>query len=127
MRVIVAGSRGITSATLVYSHLDRILGDRPEITVISGTARGVDQLGEQWGMDRGHDVERYPADWDRYGKSAGYRRNEVMAKNADALIAFWDRDSRGTKHMIDLAETYGLIVFVIDHNGMPVVWPKESQ
>ena len=50
----------------------------------------------------------FPADWDKYGKAAGYKRNEEMARNADALIAFWDGKSRGTKHMIDLAKKYDL-------------------
>ena len=56
--------------------------------------------------------EKYPADWDKYGKSAGYRRNEQMADNADSLIALWDGRSRGTKHMIDIAHRKGLKVYV---------------
>jgi hypothetical protein len=46
-------------------------------------------------------IKRYPADWDTFGKSAGYRRNEQMAEDADALVAFWDGESKGTAHMID--------------------------
>lgn len=61
------------------------------------------------------------ANWDLYGKSAGYRRNEDMAKyakedtNIGVLIAFWDRVSKGTKHMIDLANKYRLRVFVVNY------------
>lgn len=50
--------------------------------------------------------------WKLYGKQAGYLRNEQMAQNADALAAFWNGESRGTKHMIELAKRYGLKVRV---------------
>ena len=56
---------------------------------------------------------RYPADWDTYGKSAGYRRNQLMADNADALVAFWDGQSRGTGHMINLAKERNLKVRIV--------------
>ena len=55
----------------------------------------------------------FPADWNKYGKRAGYIRNEQMAKEADALIAFWDGKSKGTKHMIDIARSKGLLIRVI--------------
>lgn len=53
-----------------------------------------------------------PADWDLYGKSAGFKRNVQMAKYADALVAFWDGVSSGTKHMIETAQKMGLDVRV---------------
>lgn len=61
----------------------------------------------------GYSVDQYPADWDTYGKSAGYRRNEDMAKIADACIVFWDGESRGSKHMIDIAEREGLPLRIV--------------
>ena len=45
-----------------------------------------------------------PADWDLDGKSAGFKRNVKMAEYADALVAFWDGESKGTKHMIETAK-----------------------
>jgi hypothetical protein len=82
--------------------------------VLSGTANGPDQWGEAWGeIAPGVEVERHPANWNRYGKSAGFRRNEKMARSADALIAFWDGDSNGTEHMIRKARDNGLNVTVI--------------
>lgn len=65
-----------------------------------------------WAVSNGKEIERYPAEWNRYGRSAGYRRNEQMAKIADALIALWDGQSKGTQHMIRLARSYGLEVLV---------------
>lgn len=89
----------------------RDVGWRPSL-VLSGTARGADQLGERWAEDNGLPVERYPADWDRYGRSAGYRRNALMAFLADGLVALWDGRSPGTRSMIELATRRGLAVHV---------------
>jgi hypothetical protein len=84
-----------------------------EVTeVISGCARGADSLGERWAEDRGVPIIRFPAEWDKYGKSAGYRRNAEMAEVGEALIAIWDGKSRGTEMMINLARQKGLAVFV---------------
>jgi hypothetical protein len=77
-------------------------------TVLSGNARGADILGEMWAKNNSIPCELYPAEWDIHGKSAGYIRNSTMAENAEALIALWDGESRGTKHMIDLAKKKGL-------------------
>jgi hypothetical protein len=86
---------------------------KDEIVIISGAARGADRLGEKYAKERGYKVIRVPADWNRYGKSAGYIRNKEMAESSDALVAFWDGKSKGTKNMIDLAKEYGLKVRVI--------------
>jgi hypothetical protein len=61
-------------------------------------------------------LENYPANWRQKGKQAGYLRNQEMAKKADALVAFWDGESKGTKHMIDIAEQMGLKVNVVQTN-----------
>lgn len=117
MKVIIAGSRDVTEINDVIvamnnmnDHIDISINDITE--VVSGTARGVDRLGEQWARNMEIPVHRMPANWDLYGKSAGYRRNEEMAKYADVLVAIWDGQSRGTKHMINLAANYGLKVYV---------------
>lgn len=115
-RVIVAGGRTFQNYELLKSSLDHLLRNRlPAVTIVSGTASGADTLGERWAQERGLSVARYPADWNRYGKSAGYRRNEQMAQNADALVAFWDGESRGTMHMINIARQRGLLVRVVKY------------
>ena len=85
---------------------------KDDITVVCGKARGADTLGEQYAKEQGYAVQYFPADWDRYGKAAGYLRNTEMAKNADALVAFWDGMSLGTRHMIETAKAHGLKVRV---------------
>lgn len=121
LRLIVAGSRGFNDYELLKRKLDYVLRNRVDerITIVSGTAKGADQLGEQYAKERGYALMRYPADWDKHGKSAGYIRNKEMAKNADGLIAFWDGKSRGTKHMIDLAREQGLKVIIVRYEVKP--------
>lgn len=109
MRVIIAGSRKFNNPAILYDAVRKSGFDIT--TVISGTARGADQLGEQYARHHNLGLGRYPADWDKYGKSAGYRRNAVMADNADGLIALWDGQSKGTEHMIKLTESKNLHVF----------------
>jgi hypothetical protein len=71
--------------------------------VVSGGARGVDSWAVDFARARGLHFEEYPADWDRYGKSAGYHRNRDLVDKADFVVAFWDGVSRGTFHTIQLA------------------------
>lgn len=111
MRTIIAGSRNITDYELVRDVIQ--FAPWCPTVVLSGTARGVDMMGEWWANNKGIPVERYPADWEYFGKRAGPKRNEEMAKKADALIAVWDGLSRGTKHMIETAKAYGLRVHVV--------------
>ena len=112
-RVIVAGGRDFNNYPGLAASLDYLLKNiNDEIEIVCGMARGADRLGEQYAKERGYRVIYMPADWDTYGKSAGYRRNAEMADYANALVALWDRQSRGTKHMIDIAHEKGLDVRV---------------
>jgi hypothetical protein len=98
-RVIVAGGREFNNYALLRDKLDFALRNKISegITIVSGAARGADKLGEQYAVERGYNIDSHPADWDKFGKSAGYIRNKEMAQNADALMAFWDGKSRGHK------------------------------
>jgi hypothetical protein len=110
MKTIIAGSRNITQYATVTRAIFEAGFDISE--VVSGTARGVDQLGEVWAKRYQIPVKKFPANWDTHGKLAGFIRNTEMAEYADALIAIWDGQSRGTKHMIDIANRKGLKVYV---------------
>lgn len=110
MRLIIAGSREGPTLADLQSAFDQT-GWTPTV-IISGCARGADRLGELVAEVFDIPCERYPADWKRYGKGAGYIRNKEMAKNADALIALWDGESKGTQHMIKIAKEYNLKVWV---------------
>ena len=110
-RVIIAGGRDFNDYALLSDTMNCLLSNiKEDITVVCGQARGADTLGEQYAKEHGYAVSYFPADWDRYGKSAGYIRNAEMAKNADALVAFWNGQSRGTMHMVEIAKRQGLRV-----------------
>lgn len=122
-RVIIAGSRDFADYHLLCEKCDRVLSRISigcHIVIVSGTARGADRLGERYARERGYELRRFPADWQTYGKQAGYLRNRQMSENADVLIAFWDGQSRGTKSMIDLANHRGLGVCVINTLPFPL-------
>lgn len=111
-KVIIAGSRTFND----YGYLSKVcallLRNCKNIVVISGGANGADKLAEKYAKENGYPVEKFIANWNERGRSAGYYRNLEMAKNADALIAFWDGKSKGTKMMIDIANEYNLKIRV---------------
>jgi len=110
MKTIVAGSRdGVTLDLVRQAMLEAPFGIT---SVVSGTARGADRFGERVALEYGLPVHRFPADWS-LGKSAGYIRNAEMADNAEALVAVHAHGSKGTQHMIDLAQKKGLQVYVM--------------
>lgn len=115
MKTIIAGSR---TARRYQDLLDAMeaaeLVGITSTVVISGTAAGGDRLGERYAREKGLPLWRYPANWEQHGKRAGYLRNESMGDSGEGLIALWDGVSRGTRHMIDIAQRKGLII---------VVWP----
>lgn len=117
-RVIIAGGRDFNDYTLLKTKCDNILAKTAltnKIVVVSGAARGADSLGERYAREKGYTIEQYPADWNTHGRAAGPIRNAQMANSADALIAFWDGQSKGTKSMINIAKTKGLGVRVISY------------
>lgn len=113
VKIIVAGSRSFSDYEMLKEKLDELIKGRKNTEIVSGTAKGADLLGEKYARERGFEIKRFPADWDKFGKKAGYLRNEQMAKYANACVCFWDGNSRGTKSMIDLAEKHNLKTFVI--------------
>ena len=124
-RIIVAGGRDFDDYGLVHEtlsdYLDNFLdvGLTDTVEIVSGRARGADRLGEIFAADCGYNVACFEANWQKYGKVAGPMRNVEMADYASedgyygVLIAFWDGESRGTAHMIKVAERKGLEVKVV--------------
>ena len=102
MKLLIAGSRSITD----YEVLEHVINRLPELDVskidcvISGTAAGVDTLGEVWAANNRIPVIRYPADWKQYGKAAGPIRNKQMADVCDSYLILWDGVSHGATNML---------------------------
>ncbi len=115
MKIIVAGGRNFNDYNLLKEKLDFLTSKlkKEKIVIVSGGASGADSLGERYAKERGFSLESFPAEWNKYGRSAGYRRNVQMALNSDALVAFWDGKSKGTEHMINIATERDLKVRVV--------------
>lgn len=109
-RVVIAGCRDYTNYEEAKAYIDHCLSNiRKENTIIivSDGARGADMLGERYARENRFAIKRCPADWDKYGKSAGPRRNREMAQMSDYVICFWNEKSKGTGSMILYARQYG--------------------
>lgn len=114
MKVIIAGSRNFTDYQKLKKNCDQILQEQNNIQIVTGCHyKGADKLGIQYAHEKDFNLIKFPAEWNIYGRAAGPKRNNEMAIYADALVAFWDGKSRGTKNMIQLAKQNGLIVQVI--------------
>ena len=118
-KVIIAGSREFDNYDMLKEKCDKILSRKvnegEEIVIVSGTARGADTLGEKYAEERGYKIERYPANWDKYGKRAGYLRNKKMAEVSNACIVFLSSkaENKGSKMMISIATEEKLLIRVI--------------
>ena len=122
-RVIIAGSRNFNDYDLLCKECDGVLhGLNPaDVEIVSGGCTGADALGERYAHERGYGLSIFEANWKKFGKSAGPRRNALMgvyAQQADdgVLMAFPVGESKGTRNMISTAEFYGLEVYVFESN-----------
>ena len=105
MKTIIAGGRDYR-----LSYEDLLYLSELNITeVVSGGSRGADTDGETYAGMTDIPLKKFPADWNKYGKSAGYRRNVEMAEYAEAVVLF--PGGKGTNHMFDIAKKFGLIIY----------------
>ncbi len=118
MRIIVAGGRYFNDYELLKQRLDFFLSFKfitEDIEIVSGKATGADTLGERYARENGYPVKEFYAQWNTHGKRAGYLRNKDMAEYATHCVCFWDGESKGTQHMIQLAKEYNLPIRVIKY------------
>lgn len=132
MIVCINGSRGLHNIKLVYTAMERAAkqGIVPSV-IISGGAPGVDTLAYQYANENQIEFQEFRADWKKHGKSAGYIRNDEMLGELDALVSVWDGQSRGTKHLVDLAYrnekrvcVYLKTLHVVRVTGHPFILPE---
>jgi hypothetical protein len=110
MKLIIAGSRNLTDMELLKSSMGKFAKKHPDVRIdeiVSGTASGPDTAAILYAKENNIPVKKFPAEWDKYGKSAGPIRNAEMAKYADGLVAIWDGKSRGTRNMIENIKNMG--------------------
>ena len=121
MNIIVCGGRDYEDWETFKRSMDRLSisrdPKRDDICIVSGHARGADSLGERYAYEKKWKCRVFPAQWDKYGKQAGFFRNAEMLDYADGVIAFWDGKSSGTAHMIKIAKLAKRRVLVFDYYG----------
>ncbi len=116
MKILVTGSRGWTNRSLIANEL---LSREPTM-VVEGGAKGADRITRQIAEDNGIEVREYPADWGTHRKAAGVIRNQQMLEeeSPDLVLAFWDGESPGTLHMINLAREWEFHTIVITEKSL---------
>ncbi len=103
-KVIIAGSREFKDFPLLKKKVDFLLKNKkPYVEIVSGMARGADKMAMRYAVEEELPLKKFPANWDKNGRKAGYIRNKIMGEYADALIVFWDGTSPGTLNMIKIA------------------------
>jgi len=110
MKVAIVGSREYPNLSKVRAYIQSLPIDT---IIVSVGARGVDKCAENVAQGIGLQTEIYPADWHKYGKAAGMKRNQQIVEASDRIVAFWDGFSKGTKNTIDTAKKLGKGVTVI--------------
>lgn len=120
-KLLIAGGREFNDYFKLKEEANKIIRNVDgKIVIVAGGARGADNLAKLFAREKNYDYEEHPADWDTYGKSAGYRRNVEMAKSIlkskdGALLAFWDKQSKGTYNMIDIAKSNHIPTTIVNY------------
>lgn len=138
-RIIIAGGRNYRDyenlRKQVRSVFEKYGIDKEEAEIISGHAAGVDQLGERFAEENGILCTIFPANWSKYGRSAGFRRNVAMVNYAaeaehPLLVSFWDGESHGTGFTIQKAREKGIPVEIFYYASVkeekPLSAPNEN-
>jgi hypothetical protein len=102
MKLAVVGSRSFQDKKRLFRVLDQINKVKKISLIVSGGALGADSLSEEWAKDHQVEFLMFKPEWQKYGKRAGFLRNQLIVEHADAVVAFWDGQSRGTKHSMNL-------------------------
>lgn len=117
MRVLVCGDRTWDDYQTLSNALNTLCNVYPIDTIIEGEARGADRMAAKWAEnERGYTVIKFPADWDKYGKSAGVIRNkQMLVEGQPSLVVAFHKNiqsSKGTLNMIYQANKAGIPVFL---------------
>jgi YspA, cpYpsA-related SLOG family len=125
MRILVCGGRDYSNGRALNEALDAIHAERPVTRLIHGAARGADSFAADWARSRGIPALRFPADWKKDGKAAGFIRNTKMLREGrpELVVAF--PGGKGTAHMVKSARDAGIAVLEVavptatSHRGRP--------
>lgn len=120
MKLAIVGGRDFNNydklqevVGMITGCIDVLFADQYKPMIISGGAKGADSLAEDLAIDYEWPYKEFPADWDKYGKSAGFRRNQQIVDACDVVLAFWDGKSKGTRDTINKAKVAKKPTFII--------------
>ena len=108
MRLAIIGSRSCPPIDIA-AYLKYI----PD-TIVSGGAIGADTYAKEFAISHNLKLIEFLPEYDKYGKSAPLVRNRQIVDNCDAVLAFWDGKSRGTKYTLDYANKMGKPVKIVE-------------
>ncbi len=112
MKLIIAGGRDYQFSIDDYNWLTATFGKVSE--VVSGGAPGADECGEIWAREGGMHIRVFDAEWDKWGSSAGPRRNRAMAEHVgpapDGAVVLFP-GGRGTNSMYEEAKKVGCLIY----------------
>ena len=111
MKILITGGRDYTNIDKIREVLSEYRNEK--VTFIHGAARGADTLGGIVAKELGFEIKIFPAEWDKYGRAAGVKRNITMLdEKPDIVLAFHEdlSKSKGTKHCVNNATKRGISV-----------------
>lgn len=106
MNIAIVGSRTFKDKDLLFTEVQNYIIENNinDVKIISGGAKGADTYARLFANKYNYELVEYIPEWDKYGKSAGMKRNALIINDADIVFAFWDGLSKGTKNSIDTAK-----------------------
>jgi hypothetical protein len=118
MRIAIVGSRNFNDYTLFKKEFELFLEENniKNYKIISGGAKGADNFAKIYALENNIEIIEFIPEWEKYGKKAGFLRNNTIWDNADIGIAFWDGKSTGTAHSFEISKKQNKILKVINYN-----------
>ena len=124
MKLAIIGSRTFDDFDKGLEVFSTNFATRGVTEIVSGGAIGADSIGKRLAWHLRLNYTPFYPEWEKYGRSAGFKRNITIITHCDEVLAFWDGISRGTKNSIDIATQQGKPVFI--HIFTPTVNPTEN-
>lgn len=118
MKVIVCGGRDYDNYTMVDHIMKQAYQDYCFTTVVQGGAKGADYLAKKWAIENNFPYEQYDADWARYGKAAGLKRNQEMLDESGATLVIAFPGGNGTYDMIKRAKRNLGVDLIVVNEGL---------
>ncbi len=107
---------GIIGSRTLFVDVGYFLKDTEVTEIVSGGAKGVDTCAREYALKNNIKLTEILPDYDTYGKVAPLKRNDIIIEKSDIIFAFWDKQSRGTKYVIDKCkkQNHPIRVFVLN-------------